>query len=341
MSTTNSDSPRIAVIGCGAIAETFYLPALRALHLTEAAVLVDTNIGRADELANRFGAKRTASDFNSVVKDVDGVIVAVPHHLHFPIASVFLRQGVHVLCEKPIAESTADALEMIRLAEEHKVHICLNHTRRFMPASIKVKRLLDEKAIGRVESISYLDGCEFNWPTASGFYFDSKISTRGVLLDIGTHVIDLLSWWMGGKPEITASANDSYGGIEAYASLDLNFEGCPCSVRLSRLGKFPNTYRITGEKGYIEGGVYEGRSVNLVMASGRRSTFTGPEGQDGFPEIGKKLLTNFAAVIARKEQPLVPAREALQTLDIVDKAYRQATRISMPWYAAEEVRHVS
>jgi predicted dehydrogenase len=336
-----SDLPRIAVVGCGAIAESFYLPALQSLHMTERTILVDTNVKRAEALAAQFGGGRVSGRYESIVSDVDGVIVAVPHHLHSKISGVFLQKGVHVLCEKPIAENIEDAREMIRLAVEHKVSICLNHTRRFMPASVKVRSLLKEQAIGTVRSIDYLDGCEFNWPTATGFYFDYKISTKGVLLDIGTHVIDLISWWMAAKPEIVASANDSFGGIEAYAALDLNFRGVPCKVRLSRLGKFPNVYRITGDKGYIEGGVYEGRSVSLVLTNGHKSAFIGPEGQDSFPEIGKKLLTNFAAVIAGKEAPLVPAQEALNTVEIVGAAYKKATQVTMPWYAAAEVDHVS
>jgi predicted dehydrogenase len=189
MSPNHNSTPPIAVIGCGAITESFYLPALKALSIMEHVILVDTNIKRAQDLATQFGAKEVAGNYREVVSKVRGAIVAVPHHLHYPVSKEFLQNGVHLLCEKPLAEFPDQATDMVRLAESSNVTIGVNHTRRFLPSYARVKNLLDNGAIGAVRSITYLDGGEFNWPTASGFYFDSKISNKGVLLDIGTHLL--------------------------------------------------------------------------------------------------------------------------------------------------------
>ena len=100
------DVPRMALIGCGAIAESFHVPALESRSTLRGRVVpVDPNIDRAERMARRLGASRVASDYREVLGSVDGVIVATPHSQHVPIALECLRQKIHVLCEKPVAET--------------------------------------------------------------------------------------------------------------------------------------------------------------------------------------------------------------------------------------------
>lgn len=344
MTTTSrrSDSePTIAVVGCGAITESFYLPALIASPARDKLILIDTDTERTKKMSARFGAKAAMRDHHEALSTVDGVIIAVPHHLHYSISRDFLLQGVHILCEKPLAESAVAARDMIRLAEAHQTTITVNHTRRLMPSSMKVKELLSVGTIGRVKSISYLDGGEFSWPTASGFYFDSKISRKGVLLDIGSHAVDLVCWWLNGKPRLVSSFNDSFGGIEAVASLELEHQGCTCHMRLSRLSKLPNRYRIEGENGVIEGGVYDGRTVCLVSPNGRKKIFRSQAKEDGVLKIASRLINNFLGVIRGDESPLVPAKEVLDTIELIDEAYVKAEQFPMAWYGPREVKYVA
>ncbi|MBM2839812.1 MAG: NAD-dependent epimerase/dehydratase [Bacteroidetes bacterium] len=334
-------APVIAIIGCGAIAESFYFPTLSASSALDNLILVDADLDRARKASSRIGAKSSSSDYREVVSKVDGVIIAVPHYLHYPISKDFLEHGVHVLCEKPLTETPDKAHDMIRLAESHNATITVNHTRRLFPSSMKVKELLAAGTIGKLKSISYFDGGEFNWPTASGFYFDSKISKKGVLLDIGAHVIDLVCWWLGGKPHLVSSFNDSFGGIEAVASVELEYQDCRCNIRLSRLSKLPNYYRIEGENGIIEGGVYDARSVSLVHPNGERKTFSSKGNEDSFARISKRLVDNFFRVIRNESTPLVSGQDVLHSIELIDEAYQRAKQFPMAWYEPREVKHVA
>lgn len=336
-----NSAPTIAVVGCGAIAESFYFPALRDSPALNNLILIDADLDRARKASAQIGSKSAASDYREVVSNVDGVIIAVPHHLHYPISKDFLLQGVHVLCEKPLTETSDKARDLIRLAETHNATITVNHTRRLFPSYMKVKELLTTGTIGRVKSISYFDGGEFNWPTASGFYFDSKISKKGVLLDIGAHVIDLVCWWLDGKPRIISSFNDSFGGIEAVASVELEYQGCQCNIRLSRLSKLPNYYRLEGEKGTIEGGVYDARNVSLVSPDGERKIFSSRANKDGFVEISKRLISNFLSVIKGESSPLISGQDVLHSIELIDEAYLNARRFPMTWYDPRGVKHVA
>ncbi|MGA9362898.1 MAG: Gfo/Idh/MocA family oxidoreductase [Bacteroidota bacterium] len=325
--------PTVAVIGCGAISEAFYLPALSSYpEVLQRLILVDSDAARARKMGERFHVATRLTDYRDIIGSLDGAIVAVPHHLHYSISKDLLAAGVHILCEKPLTERAAEAKELIQLAERNGITLSVNHTRRLMPSSRKVKQLLVEEAIGNIHTIVYLDGTEFNWPTASGFYFDSTLSAKGVLLDLGSHVFDLLCWWLGGKPKLVSSENDSFGGCEAVASVLIEHKGCRCEIRLSRLSKLPNFYRITGDRGYIEGGVYDWRSITVstVADKGKARRINLRDGDSTNPENG--LIASFLSTIKNEGQPLVPAKDVLDSIELLEEAYKKARRFSLPWY---------
>ncbi len=342
MNTTSSDSappsPRIALIGCGAIAESFYLPTLKKIMpIHERLVLVDSNPDRARVMADRFGAASIVTDFREVLGSVDGAIVAVPHHLHVPISREFLARGVHTLCEKPLAESGAEVRELVALAKANRTTLSVNNTRRLVPTVTKVKELIDKGTIGELRSISYLEGGEFDWPTASGFYFNSKVSKKGVLIDVGAHALDVICLWLGAKPSVVSSQNDSFGGCEAVASLLLKHKDCTCRVRLSRLSKLPNTFRIVGEHGTIDGPIYEWRDFLLTAADGTsRTVRTYDPALSNFPEWP---VINFLDILTRGSAPLIPAHAVLDSIELIEEGYRAASRFPMPWYDLKEHLH--
>jgi predicted dehydrogenase len=324
--------PRIAIVGCGAIAEAFYLPALsRHPEVLEHLTLVDRSEARARALGQKFRVNRFAIDYHDLPEGIDGAIVAVPHHLHYAVAMDLLARRVHVLCEKPLAESSSEANKMIREAEDRGVTLMVNSSRRLMPTSVLVKKLVGEGAIGTPLSITYIDGAVFDWPTASGFYFNSKVSTKGVLLDIGAHVFDLVCWWLDGKPSIVSSENDAFGGCEAVASVVLDYRGCRCSIRLSRLARLSNLYEITGTQGSIKAEVYD--PSLLTLSHGKRTkTIQAARALGVTTDCADTLVTNFLAVINGTAQPLIPARVVVSPIELIEEAYCMAQRFPLPWY---------
>lgn len=339
--TSAENSPRIALIGCGAIAELFYLPAL-AKHpsVLRNLILVDRNEVRAQRLATEFNARDYLVDYRDVLSEgVDGVIVAVPTHLHYPLSMVFLSHGIHVLCEKPLAESAVEAREMVEQAQKTGAALSANHTRRLFASSSKVKGLLTDGVIGDLLSIKYFEGEEFKWPTVSGFYFDTKISSRGVLLDRGAHVLDLICWWLGEKPKLISSQNDSFGGCEAVAHVRFAHKKCVGEVKLSLLGNIRSGYFIRGQSGTIEGGIYDYRSLVLTTKSGRKKGVKLNSREKCYEDFGYTIVTNFINVISKGEKPLVSGSDVQDSMELIDECYETASRFDMPWYHIPEIRH--
>ncbi|MCA9102348.1 MAG: Gfo/Idh/MocA family oxidoreductase [Planctomycetales bacterium] len=326
-----SSTPRVAIIGCGAIAERYHLPALAKLPGCSAkAVLVDPHMQRAREMADAFGVPDAVGDYRDVIADVDCAVLAVPHHLHYPLAMDFLSSGVHVLSEKPLAGSVAEANEMVEEARSRRVVLCVNQTRRLFPTYAAIHKILASGELGHPVSIRYLDGKQFHWPTASGFYFRQQ-PPRGVLFDKGIHGLDAICWWLGGKPEVVSSQNDSYGGTESVAHVRLRHGQCDVEVRLSWLSQLDNTYRIECSNGVIEGGIENWDVFKVTTAGGHRETRRLGADERSYDDFGVRMLGDFFAAAANGSKPLVPAEETIDAIRLIDECYQQATRFDMPW----------
>jgi len=330
ISIANS-SPRIALVGCGAIAEKFYLPALaRHPAVMSRLVLVDSSLERAKTIGRRFHVDQCVTDYRSVLGNVDGAIVATPHKFHFELSNDFLKAGSHVLCEKPLTETRAEGEQLIASAALAKKTISVNNTRRLFPSSQKIHAMVAAGELGTLRSIRFHEGGLFAWPTASGFYFASK-NTRGVLLDRGAHALDLICWWLGGKPTVTSSENDSYGGSECVSFTRLTHEECECDVRLSWLSKLDNVVELVGDRGSLVQKAFEETRITWKDADGRSRLLQLPSKAACFDEYAYLLMDNFLDVIADKAAPLLPAELVLDSLQLINECYDQARRFEMPW----------
>ena len=330
--TSPSQRPlQVAVIGCGAIAESFYLPALERLgREVRGLVLVDRDPERLEALGERLDGARTATDYRQALPEVDAAILATPPDSHFPIGRACLEAGVHLLCEKPLSATAAEARELVAAAAEAGLVLGVNNTRRLFPSSAHVRRQIESGALGRLRSIAYLEGQPFEWPTTSGFYFASGKAPRGVLMDRGAHVLDLLCWWLGARPRIVASFHDSFGGPEAVAHLELEHGGCRIDVRLSWLYKQRNRFAVVGEEGRVEGDIYDWRAVR--QAGGGRERTRRFRSQAGvFNDFAHVLVRNFVAAVAGREEILVPGEAVLDSIALIEDGYRSAAGWWRSW----------
>ncbi|MBI4787668.1 MAG: Gfo/Idh/MocA family oxidoreductase [Chloroflexi bacterium] len=334
---TMMQAPRIAVIGCGAIAEMFYLPALaRFPAVIQTLVLVDSNPKRLQELGERFNVGQRVQYYDEIAERVDGAIVALPHQLHYRVSMDFLGRGAHVLCEKPLAESASQAQEMIAQSERAGVTLAVNNTRRLFPAYSKVKELIAQGEVGEPVALRYVDGERFNWPTASGFYFKGR--KRGVLFDRGAHGLDAICWWLGGKPNLVKSENDSFGGVEGVASVEFERGKCRGQAHFNWLNKLENRYCVVGESGAIESGIEDWWALKVKSKSGKAKLIRLTAPEKTYNDFATRLVANFIDVVEGRAQPLVPARAVLDSLEFIDECYQRATRYWMPWYDNWESR---
>jgi predicted dehydrogenase len=331
------DDMKIALIGCGAAAQTYYLPALKKnSQLWNHLYLVDTNNERAGAIQTELPGSEIINDYHELLTKVRGVIIALPHSVHYPVAMDFINNGVHVLCEKPLAESTREILEMVGAATEKKIELAVNNTRRMYPTFQKIKNIIDNNEIGKVTSIRIIEGNTFGWQSATGFYVNPKVTNRGVLLDIGAHVVDLVCWWLQQKPDVHYYEDDSFGGPESIAHLFGQIGECKIEIFINRLCDIPSSYSITGELAQISGQITQWNNME-IRREGKIKNIQLDVKQTAPKDFVEIIFQNFIDIVIRNAKPLIPANSVLDSIKCIEECYNKRKRISFPFY--ENMEH--
>ena len=327
---TPREKIRLGMIGCGAIAEIYHLPALEKISsATGNTLLVDPNPARLSAMRDKFSVAGCVEDMCALEGKVDGVIVATPPATHFRICKWFLEHGIDVLCEKPLTESIDEAEELVRIAEARGAHLAVNQTRRFFPTYQKIRELIAAGVLGELQSITYHDGVQFSWPAASPFHFAA--GAKGAWSDTGVHLLDTICYWLDPTPQLVESLNDSHGGPEAVATVRLRHRHCEIEIKVSRLGRLMNGFKIIGSKGSIEADTEEFSEVRVNTPRGKTRVYKCGSRRLKYVDFAKPLLENFVEVVAGRAQPAVSGASTLGTIRLLEQAYDQSRPYRMPW----------
>jgi predicted dehydrogenase/nucleoside-diphosphate-sugar epimerase len=312
----------LAIVGCGAITELAHLPAAARLDGLRVTGLVDRDLRRAETLAARYGVPQAAADAARLDRRPDAVLIALPHHLHGPVSLGFLRRGVHVLVEKPMALTVAECDAMIGAAAAAGARLAVGLVRRFLPVTRLVKAILAGGALGPLASFDVREGRVYDWPTTSDSLFRRETAGGGVLVDAGVHVLDALLFWLG-EMEVTACRDDGCGGVEAEAEVHLaTAGGARGVVALSRMRELRNTVRLRGAAATLEASFYTGEitlrrgaEVTVLDASADLPCLAGTaEGMDLF----RAQLADFAAAVRGGAEPAVPGAEGRRSVALLE-----------------------
>lgn len=343
---------RIALVGCGAVSELYYAPALQALEdagLLRVEALFDPNPERVVLLRRAFPAARRIDALAALTeRDLDLAIIASPPRYHAAQTIQALQGGLSVLCEKPMAASVAEGEAMIEAATATQRVLAVGLVRRFFPATRAIRDLLACNVLGNVASFYCYEGGRFQWPVASASFFKKETAGGGVLLDVGVHLLDLLLWWWGEPVEVRYE-DDAMGGVEANSHLTLTFaRDFTGEVRLSRDWTRPNRYVIRCTKGWVRWTANEADRIQmgfhgvdyahhiLFYEHGREQDEPGRPG-DTFEQSFIRQLRNVIAAVQGTESLVVPGQEGLRSLRLIEQCYRHRTLMPMPWLSNQEV----
>jgi predicted dehydrogenase len=341
--TRRLDLPlRVVIAGCGAVTRLYYVPSLQ--RLTACGTVRVVGVFDPDDTAMRTICSALPDAAPSATADelfnlgAELAILASPPRYHAQQAICAISKGLHVFCEKPIATSVEDADRMIAAADSARRHLTINLVRRQMPAVKAFGELLGNGAIGRLRSIECFEGGPFAWPISSARYYEMAESGGGVLQDIGTHCLDLLTWWFGPPLSVTYE-DDRMGGVEANCRAELRFPPCTARVQLSRDWARPNIYRFEGDAGQLTWSVNETDLLELGLRTGLNATlklYTQRQDTAGRVELTfEDCFTLQIAAMAgaiRDRKPLpVAARAGRNVLALVERCYRERQQLVLPW----------
>ncbi len=142
---------KTALFGTGFVGRV-HLEGIRRLGYVQLYAIGEPQVEKAHALAAEFGAERVEADYRRVLEDpaVEAVHVCTPNALHFPIARDAMQAGKHVICEKPLATSVAEAKELVKLAGDAKRRNCTFHNLRFYPMVQHMRRMREAGELGDI-----------------------------------------------------------------------------------------------------------------------------------------------------------------------------------------------
>ena len=199
---------RVGVIGTG-FGALVQIPAFRANPRAEVVAVASATPGKARQTAQALGVPHAFDDWKQLVAaDLDLVSITTPPALHHPMALAALDNGRHVLCEKPMAMSTAEAESMLAHGERaRRVHV-IDHELRFNPNRRKARKLIAEGFVGtpRHVLLTAVNASRIDPATPWGWWFD-EARGGGLLGAVGSHQIDLLRYWLGDVTAVMGTAD--------------------------------------------------------------------------------------------------------------------------------------
>lgn len=258
---------------------------------------------------------------------LDAVSITAPTKYHYEIAKKVIEKGIHVLVEKPIADTVEKADHLCELAKKHKVTLMVGHIERFNPAVRKLKELVDQGAIGKITSlISKRVGA-----------FPAQIKDANVVIDLAVHDIDIFSYLLDKQPDqIYGNAGRALiDGREDYAEIFLTYGDQNAFIQVNWITPIRiRNLAVTGTKGYIE---LNYMTQELVMYesnySGDFDTFGDYIIKFGTPN--KKVvplekqeplnleLSHFLDCVKEKKEPLITGSTGRNALHVALEVMRK------------------
>lgn len=201
-----SDILRIGIIGCGGIANGKHMPALKKQKDVQMVAFCDIIEERAVKAAKDYGTPdaKTYTDYKELLKDktIDVVHVCTPNKEHSFITIDALEAGKHVMCEKPMAKTYAEAKAMLDAAKRTGRKLTIGYQNRHTPQALYVKQACDEGVLGDIYYANAIALRRRAVPTW-GVFLNEDEQGGGPLIDIGTHALDLTLWCMNNyKPKM-------------------------------------------------------------------------------------------------------------------------------------------
>jgi predicted dehydrogenase len=334
---------RVAVIGCGAVVERFHAPALTALARSgevEVVALCDPDAARLEAFAATFPRAAALTSIAGVAATrPDLGVIASPAGLHADHSIALLDAGIHVLCEKPIAATAADAERMIAAAARARRVLAVGLFRRFFPSARLVRGLVLSGRLGAFQSGTILETAGFHWPFRSTSAFLPELTPGGILLDIGVHVLDLLTWWFPGV-RVTAYEDDAMGGAEATSVATLQVARAPLTVKLSRDWPVTGRYDLRFEHGRLVWDAVDPVNVQLEYRGPGADLrlLAGAVPAQSWGDCFRAQLENAIAAVRGESAPLVSGADAVRSLLLIEQCYRRRTLLNTPWFTDAEVK---
>ena len=345
---------RGGLIGCGNVVQQFHAPVWRALHeQVRIEAIADADAAALARVSAQLGSPCASyADVDALLDahpNLDFVSIATPGFTHYPLVIKAIQRGLHVLVEKPLALSLADARDVTQRAAAAGVQVCVAHTYRYRDAVLAIREALADGRIGRVYQVDTTHHGEsiFNDPAS---WIWQERQHRVLLYEHAIHFLDLHTYFAGPVERVltlTVRTDEHlhctthvYALLEhtsgAVGRIDLQLFASSNFTHVQVFGTANDaTMKFSPEASYL----YSGRVNPLdeaLLALKRTADFVVPTLREKVrpPRLPRKarshdrLLSGFVAALGDRSQPVpVSAADVLPTMELLEV-------LAQPTYAA-------
>jgi predicted dehydrogenase len=336
---------RVGVIGCGWIAQTAHIPALLQNPRADLVAICESNETLLATISDKHGIRNCFHDYRELVQSglVDAVSVCTPTASHGQVALAAVRNGIHVLCEKPLASDLSEAKAVMTEVQKRNVRFMVGYNYRFLPNHVKTKEFIQSGKIGE----PVLVRAEL---VAPGPYRSARENAEvrreaskriGAFFDLGSHIADLLLWMIGDAEEVYGlfSMIENNAPIDGTAAVLVRFRRSVLGNIMVRWQDMPDyeaisrarTVEVIGTKGRIESQLL-GPSLFFyspasIMAKIRGETRITPAGvdprvpDDAIKQSYRKEINSFLNAVLKDEDPPITINDGFKALKLVIAAY--------------------
>jgi myo-inositol 2-dehydrogenase/D-chiro-inositol 1-dehydrogenase len=330
---------------------TIHAEAFKRVPDSKVLAVASPSAGHAKAFAAKHGIPHAFADIKKMLEmdELDLIVIGIPNHLHCQAACDAAAAGKHVVCEKPLCLNVAEADAMISACAKAKVKLMYAENLLFTPKYVRIKRLVDEGALGRIYLVKQSE--KHDGPHAPHFW-DVERSGGGVTMDMGCHAIEFCRWMLG-RPKITSvyaqmatqvHADKTKGDDDALVILE--FEGGAVGVAEEswcKPGGMDDRAEVHGSDGVCYADLHHGNAIETYSKRGygyavekagdtKGWTFTiyEEEWNYGYPQE----MAHFVECVRDDKQPLVTGEDGRAVIEAVFAAYESAgtgRKVAMPF----------
>jgi predicted dehydrogenase len=310
---------RFGIVGAGSIAQS-YAQAFEGCETAVVEAVADVRVEAAKALADRLRCSNYDSA-EAMVKhnDLDAVLVCTTPNTHEEVSISLVQRGLHVLCEKPFSLGSESAKRMLAAAEKYGVYLTMASKFRYVEDVVRAKSIVMSGAIGEI--ILFENAFTSHVDMKSRWNANPTISGGGVLIDNGTHSVDLMRYFLGPLAEVQVVEGKRSQGLsvdETVRIFVMSSSGVMGSVDLSwSIDKEVSSYlNIYGSNGTISVGWKESKYRNTP---GRDWVVFG-KGYDKVQAF-RSQIDNFSRAIGEGEPLVVTGEDSLASVEVIEAAY--------------------
>ena len=311
---------KLGLIGTGHMGQYHVNVAVGLSSVYTVVGIYDNNPEQAKEIAGRFGVS-AYEDMDKLMDEVDAVAIAVPTAYHYEIAKKALKKGKHVLVEKPMTETVAQARELVELAGKQGLIFQVGHVERFNGAVLELNKVADKPFLIETRRLAP---------------FSPRIADVGVILDLMIHDLDIVLNLVGEKViSVHSRGRKAFSDHEDIAVATLQFEGgCIANLNASRATQSKvRTLTISQEKAYVHLD-FATQDIDIHRQSSSAYLMTREELRYKQESFVEKIFVHkdnplrqehqhFVACIKGEQEPIVSGESELRTLEIATQILEQ------------------